>query len=157
MAKDAKDRIPAQHIGLKLILYHRVVQGNSSIHFPWAPVKEALDTNPAPHAVYHYKKKDGSDIALTTAAQAERVKAGTTTPASRETCSFVLHCPQGEGSTHIRSANGVETTLDWKANDTFAVPAWSRVTHTARGSADAYLFGFCDRPLLHSLGMYRRE
>lgn len=134
-----------------------MTEGSASLAFPWAMVQTALDVEAAPHAIYHYRKKDGEEVSNTIAAQAERIRAGTTTEPSRRTCSFVYHCAKGHGSTEVFSANGTLTTLDWKENDTFAAQAWSRIAHTASGSEDAYLFAFCDRPLLQSLGMYREE
>ncbi|KAK5199169.1 hypothetical protein LTR99_001211 [Exophiala xenobiotica] len=135
----------------------RVVDSNKSLRFPWAPVKAALDAAPSPHAMYHYKKPDGSEVSYTLNAQAERITAGSSSPVRRDTCSYVFHCASGQGSTRILTASGTETCLEWKANDTFAIPAWSRITHTVTGTENAYLFAFSDKPLLQSLGMYRRE
>ncbi|KIW35018.1 uncharacterized protein PV07_01745 [Cladophialophora immunda] len=132
------------------------VESSPNLHFPWAPVKELLSSS-RPHSVHHYLTPDGDPISNTLSAQAERVAAGTTSPAIRETCSFVYHIPQGTGSTRIVSGNGTETILKWKENDTFAVPAWSSVSHTASDQGDVYLFAFSDRGVLERLGFYRKQ
>ena len=45
-------------------------------------------------------------------------------------------------------------TVTWNKNDTFAVPAWSRIVHEADDGSDAYLFVINDRPLQERLGMF---
>lgn len=127
------------------------------MHFPWSPIKTLLSASQRPHGVHHYSGPNGAPISHTLSAQAERIAAGTTSPGSRETCSFVYHVPQGKGSTRIVNGDGSETTLEWKENDTFAVPSWSRVTHSASDQGDVYLFAFSDRGLLERLGLYRME
>lgn len=127
------------------------------MHFPWAPIKSLLSSSDRSHSIYHYAGPNSAPISRTLSAQAERVAAGTTSPGSRETCSFVYHVPQGTGSTRIVNGDGTEVTLKWKENDTFAVPAWSRVTHSASDEGDVYLFAFSDRGLLERLGLYRKE
>lgn len=120
-------------------------------------VTHALNKDASLHASYIYKKEDGSNISATISAKAERIAAGHTTPTSRETCSFVYHCPAGEGITSFISPDGKEEKINWKENDTFVVPAWFKISHTASNAQDAYLFSFSDRPMLESLGMYRQE
>ncbi len=125
--------------------------------FPWAPIKAQLDADPSPHASYEYKKKDGNYISRTLGAQAERIKAGVETLPSRSTCSFIYHCPEGKGVTRVVEPNGNTTSLDWGQDDTFAIPAWSQITHKVGSDADAYLFAITDKPMLEALGMYRLE
>jgi gentisate 1,2-dioxygenase len=82
---------------------------------------------------------------------AERLNAGSTSPAVRETASSVYHVVQGSGYSEI---NGQR--FDWKQGDTFCVPAWNKYQHTAAaGSEDVYLYRFHDKPMLTSLGFYR--
>lgn len=134
---------------------------NSNLKFPWADAAAALDANAETesYARYHYRHPDtGAHLSKTISAQAERIAAGTTTKAARETVSFVYHVYEGEGSTVIVSPDGVETTVSWKARDTFSVPAWSSVSHTSTlKSGSSYLFAVNDRPMSEALGLYREE
>lgn len=75
---------------------------------------------------------------------------------SRETCSFIYHCYEGEGQTLVTAPAGQQSKIDWVAKDTFAIPAWSTVQHISNSSAAAFLFAINDRPLVESLGLERR-
>ena len=83
---------------------------------------------------------------------AERLNAGCTSPAVRETASSVYHVVKGQGYSEI---NGQR--FQWKQGDTFCVPAWNKYQHTAEGSETVYLYRFHDKPMLTSLGFYRVE
>lgn len=84
---------------------------------------------------------------------AERLDAGKTSPAVRETASSVYHIIQGTGHSDI---NGQR--FDWKQGDTFCVPAWNKYQHTAdEGAEPVYLYRFHDKPMLTALGFYRVE
>ena len=107
--------------------------------------------------MYSYATASGAEISKTIGAQAERIASGATSSPRRETLSFVFHVAQGHGRTRLVLADGAEKVLEWNENDTFAVPAWTAIAHTCTGEGDAYLFAFSDRPLLQSLGMYRKE
>ena len=123
-------------------------------------VQKDLDSQPGPHAIYHYGvpgDKYRGNLSLTMVGKAERVDAGTSSPPTRESCSFVYHCHSGKGSTLLRLANGGEETIEWNQGDTFVVPAWTERIHTADGGATSYLFAVNDLPLLSNLGMYRKE
>ncbi|KAM7189088.1 RmlC-like cupin domain containing protein [Naviculisporaceae sp. PSN 640] len=133
--------------------------------FPWSLVNEDLDGNGESYARYDYRLPgpDGSKehLSKTISAQAERVKVGTTSPKSRETVSFVYHVYEGEGYTTILtpSGGGKEERVEWKTRDTFSVPAWSIFSHTATGGegGSAYLFAINDRPMIESLGLYKKD
>jgi gentisate 1,2-dioxygenase len=47
--------------------------------------------------------------------------------------------------------------IEWIRYDTFCVPAWKQHRHFNVGAERVYLFSFSHRPLLESLGMFRRE
>lgn len=83
---------------------------------------------------------------------AERLNAGSTSPAVRETASSVYHVVQGHGYSDI---NG--QCIHWKQGDTFCIPAWNKYQHTAEGQEVVYLYRFHDKPMLTSLGFYRVE
>jgi len=132
---------------------------DSKHKFPWAPVQSELDGQEGDFAVFHYKHADGSHLSKTLSAQAERVKAGTTSPQRRETTSFVYHVYEGEGYTTISLPDGkTEKVVNWKSNDTFSVPAWSGISHrSTQPEGQAYLFAVNDRPMVESLALDRAQ
>ncbi|KAK8078630.1 gentisate 1-2-dioxygenase [Apiospora saccharicola] len=144
-------------------------QESAHLKIPWSQAQAVLDAEPDPHAIFHYtlptnlisSSTTPSKIPLsrTIGGQAERIRAGTASPAVRETCSFVYHCFEGSGRTRLTLADGTTTeTVEWKRGDTFAVPAWTERVHEASaGGEDSYLFAVNDLPLLRNLGMYKRE
>lgn len=130
---------------------------DSPLCFPWDEMKKQLDSDPSDWTLQHYRNRSGEYISTTLGAHAERLKAGTNSPAHRDTCAYIYHAHMGSGKSDITAANGEKTTVVWQANDTFAVPAWSQIVHHADGSEDAYLFVLSDRPLLERLNMYSEE
>ncbi|KAK4447160.1 RmlC-like cupin domain-containing protein, partial [Podospora aff. communis PSN243] len=136
---------------------------DGGLKYPWKRVAEALDANRAsePYARLEYRNAEGGHLSRTISAQAERVRVGTTSKGVREMVSFVYHVYEGRGSTRIVTPDGKEETVSWEARDTFSIPAWSLVRHTAIAGegdrGDAYLFAVNDRPMIEALGLYRRE
>jgi gentisate 1,2-dioxygenase len=126
---------------------------NSALRFPWSDVAKVLDADPAQHAKYHYRHRDGSHLSKTISAQAERISPGHSTSESQEVFSFVYHIFAGEGYTMIKDPNtGNEEKIVWRGKDTFAVPAWRIISHTCTSSSDsAYLFAINDRPITEAL------
>ena len=129
----------------------------SENRFAWSAVQRALDQDKqsVTHAVHLYSRSDGSHISRTISAQAERIRVGHATLASQQVYSFIYHVRSGQGATTIESGQtGKVTVVNWKAKDTFAVPAWSKVIHEAsseRGAEHAYLFAINDRPIVDAL------
>ena len=117
-------------------------------------MQKRLNAEPGDWARCHYKTSTGAYISKTLGAHAERVKSGKTGSTPRESCSYVYHAVAGNGSTEIEPSRGGTETVQWQQGDTFAVPAWSWVTHHASSDGDAYLFVLSDRPALDQLGMY---
>jgi gentisate 1,2-dioxygenase len=64
------------------------------------------------------------------------------------TAAWVYHCVEGSGRTHIG-----DEIIEWKAKDTFIVPAWYKHRHEA--DADSFLFSFTDQPIHQKLGLFR--
>ncbi|MBV8222658.1 MAG: cupin domain-containing protein [Candidatus Eremiobacteraeota bacterium] len=123
--------------------------GPSRLRYPWAEIEAALDSAPGAWASVPYRLRDSdAPVSPRIGASAERVDAGASSPARRETTSAVYHVYAGSGTTRIG-----DRELHWEASDTFAVPAWMPYAHVAR--TKAYLFRFDDRPLLDALGAYR--
>lgn len=137
--------------------YPSTLSTTSKSQFPWAPVEKYLKDVEGPYAVYHYASGDGKPLSPTLGGQAERIAAGTTSPTVQETGSFVYHIVEGDGYTTILTPGEKSPRkITWTEKDTFAVPAWSRISHTATSSSDVYLFAINDRPMITSLGL-RRE
>ncbi|PYH76967.1 RmlC-like cupin [Aspergillus uvarum CBS 121591] len=137
--------------------YPALDSDDSPIRFPWRDVEAVLDGAQLPYAVHHYQSKGKSYLSDTISAQAERLSPGYTTVPCRETCSFLYHVKSGEGVSKLTTADGKEHEIQWKAKDTFAVPAWCRTQHTCSSEEPAYLFAINDRPMLESLGFVRRD
>ncbi|KPI34553.1 Gentisate 1,2-dioxygenase [Cyphellophora attinorum] len=126
---------------------------NSHNRFPWDAVAKHLDQDKSLHALHLYRRSDGLHLSKTVSAQAERVSAGHTTAVSQECYSYVYHVKSGQGFTSIANGRTSEVSvIEWKAKDTFAVPCWSKVTHTCTlESGSAYLFAINDRPIVDAL------
>lgn len=119
-------------------------------------MKSKLDADGKDWSLQHYRNRSGGYISSTLGAHAERVKAGKSSNSRRDTCAYIYHAHIGSGKSEITTANGEKTTVIWQQNDTFAVPAWSRIVHHADEGQDAYLFVLSDRPLLEKLNMYSK-
>ena len=129
---------------------HRLAT-SSSWRFPWTEVATALQALTGPHRIHHYIR-DGKPLSTTLGGQAEMIEAGRQTDESQEIYSFIYHCYEGIGETKITAPNGVETVVQWERSDTFAVPAWSKISHLNKNDeVPAYLFAINDRPLLENL------
>jgi gentisate 1,2-dioxygenase len=140
--------------------YPSTVVSESKLKIPWATVAEKLDADVSrtPYALYQYRLADGSHLSQTISAQAERVESRTTTPRSRETCSFVYHVYEGQGYSTILPPNGEEEIVHWQDRDTFSIPAWSVISHTCTmENGHAYLFAINDRPMVEALGLARKD
>jgi gentisate 1,2-dioxygenase len=101
-----------------------------------------------------YRTASDTYISRTIGAHAERIKGGKTGSPPKDTCSYVYHIRSGDGQTFIELSSGSTEMLHWTKGDTFAVPAWSKITHSAADGKDAYLFVLSDKPVLESLNMY---
>lgn len=120
-----------------------------------------LDAQGSSWAQEIYRNPSGAYISGTLGAHAEKVQAGTQSPDRRDTCSYIYHVRSGTGESEIVTAaasteckEAKPMVVRWGPHDTFAVPAWSRVTHRADEGSDAYLFVLSDRPLIEKLNMY---
>ena len=106
--------------------------------------------------MYHYSS-EGAPLSTTLGAQAEMIEAGHQTTESQESISLMYHIYEGVGQTTIISPGGKSEVIEWEANDTFCVPAWSKLIHLNKNDKEpAYLFAVNDRPLLDNLGFYTK-
>ena len=125
--------------------------------FKWAPVEEVLRNAGGSYARFLYKNKHGSHLSPTLSAQAERISVGSSSPETQETVSFMYHVVEGEGySTILSPGRKAADIIAWSPKDTFAVPAWSKVSHTCISTnTEAFLVAFNDRPMVETLGLWR--
>ncbi|KAL4880383.1 RmlC-like cupin domain-containing protein [Aspergillus karnatakaensis] len=140
--------------------YPSSLAASSKLKVSWATVAAKLDADisTSNYAKYEYRFDNGAHLSRTISAQAERVARGSTTLASRETCSFVYHVYKGSGYSDIMSPEGKEERVEWKEKDTFSVPAWSKISHTCDMSdGQAYLFAINDKPIVEALGLWKKE
>ena len=122
----------------------------SDLHYPWADMKARLDAVAGPHALLRYRRANGAEIGAIMGAAAERIDAGTSSPAVCETIGSVYHVVAGTGTSRVG-----DVELSWEQGDTFAAPAWHRLEHRAAGAGASYLFRYDDRPMIDALGLYR--
>ena len=149
-----------------------VNSNESPIVFPWVDMQKKLDAESGAWCSESYLKKNGQEgqpplllsyfaslsiviltfltVSLRLGGSAERLNAGCSAPAVRETASSVYHIISGSGYTEIEGQK-----IQWKQNDTFCIPAWHRYQHFADEGETVYLYRFDDRPMLKALGFYR--
>ncbi|KAJ9602228.1 hypothetical protein H2200_013348 [Cladophialophora chaetospira] len=137
--------------------YPRSPVKDSPLCFPWKDMKMSLDDTTEDWSMQTYHHADQEYVSGTLGAHAERVKAGIQSPPRRDTCAYIYHVQSGSGKSEITKANGEVKTVVWEKSDTFAVPAWSLIVHTADEISDAYFFVLSDRPLLENLQMYAKD
>ncbi len=141
----------------------------SPIVFPWSRMKLTLDSVDGDWISRPYLKANGSEgtcvavcntmtihltnngvVSKTLGGLAERLNAGKSSPAIRETASSVYHVIEGRGYSVIEGKK-----FEWKKGDTFCVPAWCEYQHFASTAETVYLYRFDDSPMLKALGFYR--
>lgn len=141
---------------LKMLTERNRLDDNCEWRHPWSSVQEALDSQSASHAVYHYRTSEGSPLSTSLGVQAERISGSTFTDLSRDSCSYIYHCYEGRGHTIVEPPSGGLVVIKWVSKDTFAVPAWSKIQHFNESRTEvAYLVAIHDGPLLDSLGLRR--
>lgn len=91
-------------------------------------------------------------MSKTLGGRAERLDAGKSSPAARETASAVYHVIEGSGYTIIDG-----NKFEWKKSDTFCIPAWYKYQHFSSSDERVYLYRFDDKPMLDALGFYRSQ
>ena len=137
--------------------YPSTLTEESKAVFKWAPVQQALRRTQGTYARYEYRTQDGKHLSHTLSAQAERLSAGASAPETQSTLSYIYHVVEGEGYSTILSPGKVPAQrIQWSSKDTFAVPAWSKLTHTSTMSeGDVFLVAINDRPMVEALGLLK--
>ena len=131
-------------------------QNSPVFHYPYAQTRETLetlaksgDTDPRHGIKLEYiNPTTGGPVMPTIATYMQMLPKEFSGDAYQTTAAWVYHCVEGSGQTII---NG--DTIEWKAKDTFVVPAWYKHEHRTNG--DSFLFSFTDQPVQKKLGLFR--
>lgn len=142
--------------GLLPMNFNEVSSTSPVFNYPYERTRASLDTmrNTEEWDVYHGLKSryvnpvTGGHAMPTMATFMQLLPKGFTTEAYRSTDATVFSVVEGSGRTKVG-----DTTFDWGKRDTFVVPSWMEVRHSA--DEDAYLFSFSDRPVQEKLGLWR--
>lgn len=121
--------------------------------YRWADTDRALtdqlDVSGADSATLRYSDPvRGGDVMPTMRCEIERVKAGTSTAAYRQTGGRVACVLHGTGRAQVG-----DRTFDIAPGDIIAVPSWSRWQLVAETELD--VFSVSDAPVLEALGLFR--
>ncbi|MEE2995919.1 MAG: gentisate 1,2-dioxygenase [Pseudomonadota bacterium] len=133
-------------------------QNSPVFHYPYVHTRETLETlaksgdiDPRHGIKLEYiNPTTGGPVMPTIATYMQMLPKGFAGDTYQTTAAWVYHCVEGSGSTII---NGRK--MDWKARDTFVVPAWYKHEHQA--NEDAFLFSFTDQPVQQKLGLFREN
>ncbi len=131
-------------------------QNSPVFHYPYVRTRAALETLSksqdvdARHGVKleYINPTTGGPAMPTLGTYMQMLPKGFAGDDYQTTAAWVYHCVEGSGRTHVG-----DRVIDWKAKDTFVVPAWYRHRHEA--SEDAFLFSFTDQPVQQKLGIFR--
>ena len=133
--------------------------GYPQVRWPWAAARRALaamaGAAPAgePVVLRYVNPRTGASPLATMGCEAQWLRPGEVTAASRSTASAVYHVIEGRGESRVGDA-----TLAWDQGDTFVAPPWHLVGHkNLAPSAPACLFQFNDEPVLRALGLWHEE
>ncbi len=86
----------------------------------------------------------------------QRLPAGFSGKASRQTDSVVYSVVEGSGSAVMTYADGAEAAqFQFTARDHFVVPSW--VSLQLKSDPGCVLFSFSDRPVQDALGIHQEE
>jgi gentisate 1,2-dioxygenase len=88
----------------------------------------------------------------TIACYMQLLRPGEKTQGSRRVCCTNYHVVEGAGYSIVGGRR-----LDWEDKDVFTVPTWTFQEHVNTGDRPAFLFSFCDGPVMKALSLYREE
>lgn len=140
---------PARRFGVRAPAY-------PLMRFPWGRTEEALRELAAyggadPVEVDFVNPETGQDVLPTMGFTALMIRPGETVRPPIRSSSAVFHIVKGSGRTTVNGQG-----FDWRAKDTFSVPVFAEIEHTA-GSEPAFLIRVHDRPLQEKLGYYEER
>ena len=131
-------------------------QNSPVFHYPYAKTRETLEQLSdaqdldARHGIKleYINPATGGPAMPTLGTFMQKLPRGFAGDTYQTTAAWVYHCVEGSGRTHVGDA-----VIDWKAKDTFVVPAW--YTHRHEADDDSFLFSFTDQPVQQKLGLFR--
>ena len=131
-------------------------QNSPVFHYPYANTRETLETLSksgdvdARHGIKleYINPTTGGPVMPTISTYMQMLTKGFSGQEYQTTAAWVYHCVEGSGRTIV---NG--KAIDWKAKDTFVVPAWYKHAHETE--ENSFLFSFTDQPVQQKLGLFR--
>ena len=131
-------------------------QNSPVFHYPYVQTRETLGTLAKTgdmnlrhgYKLEYINPTTGGPVMPTIATYMQLLPKGFSGDAYQTTAAWVYHCVEGSGRTTI---NGQK--IEWKARDTFVVPAWYK--HEHQTDEDSFLFSFTDQPVQQKLGLFR--
>lgn len=125
------------------------------MRFPWVRTEEALRELSKYEAsgiteVDFVNPETGEDVLPTMGFTAMMLPAGKSEEPPRRSSSAIFHVIKGSGTTLV---DGQE--ISWSAKDTFSIPVFSKITHTA--DSEAFLMRVHDKPLQEKLRYYEER
>lgn len=135
----------------------KITSANSPVfHFPYTEIRETIETVSKADDIdarHGYKLEyinpnTGGPVMPTIATYMQKLPKGFAGEIYQTTAAWVYSCVEGSGRTHVG-----DQTIEWKARDTFVVPAWYEHRHEA--DDDSFLFSFTDQPVHEKLGLFR--
>jgi gentisate 1,2-dioxygenase len=132
----------------------------SQWHYPFSEMRTALQRLAAADPdgtengiMLEYKNRlTGGPVMPTIACYMQLLRPGEKTQASRHVCCTNYHVVEGAGYSMVGGER-----LDWADKDVFTVPTWTFQEHVNSGDRPAFLFSFCDAPVMKALSLYREE
>jgi len=143
---------------LPTFVSHRrgTVDHSPMLVYRWEHTRQALldmeGLPGSPHdaiTVEYVNPANGHSVMPTMSFRSTLLRAREQTQLQRRSSSSLFVVLEGAGSTEVG-----DTTLDWKANDVFCIPAWQWYRHKPAGGR-AVLYSVTDEPVLRKLGLFR--
>lgn len=134
----------------------RDVRNSPVFHYPYAKTREALEKLARSgeaddrHGIKleYINPATGGPAMPTLATYMQMLPRGFEGAGYRTTASWVYSVAEGRGRTRVG-----DQVLEWRARDTFVVPAWYPHRHEA--DDESFLFSFTDQPVQEKLGLFR--
>lgn len=125
------------------------------VRYPWVRTEQALRemmkyAGDGSVELDYVNPETGADALPTIGFTAIMLSDGASLAPPLRSCSSAFHVLRGEGQTTV---NG--ETFEWGPKDTFSVPVFADITHTA--NTEAFLIQVHDRPLQEKLGYYEER
>ena len=133
--------------------------GYPQVRWPWRTVRRALEAlaaaaPPRAPVILRYADPTTGDFPLRTmGCEAQWLRPGERTPATRRASSGVYLAIEGRGESRIG-----EAVFAWERGDCLAAPPWQWIEHRNRSAGDpSCLFQLTDEPALRALGLWHEE